>query len=122
VNMAAILLVEDEFLLAECYTLWLTATGHTVRHVTDAYAAVDAIDVTLPNVILLDLLLPGANGIQLLHTLRSHADLQHIPVIVCSNALPPNAPDLTQYGVTNVIDKTTIDRTTLCNAITKALI
>ncbi len=119
--MATILLVEDEMLLADCYMRWLGSAGHTVHHASDAYAAIDTVDDTPPQAILLDLLLPGANGLQLLHTLRSHADLQLIPIILCSNALPAKLPDLSAYGVKKVIEKTTLDRKKLCAAIAEVL-
>lgn len=115
--MATVLIVEDDLLLAECYARWLRAARHTIQHVGDAQQAIDAIDTTPPDVILLDMLLPGANGIQLLHTLRSHTDLARIPVIVCSNALPGHMPDVHAYGVVAVLDKTTLTRERLQEAV-----
>ncbi len=103
--MARVLLVEDDQWVVDCYRLWLSADGHSVRYCRDAQAAIDMIDDNPPDVIVLDLFLPFANGIQLLQTLRSHSDLAAIPVILCSSALPENLPDMTPYGVRHVLDK-----------------
>jgi DNA-binding response OmpR family regulator len=115
--MATILLVEDDPLLADCLARWLQAGGYTVVRCRDAQMAIDAIDDAPPQVILLDLLLPGANGIQLLHTLRSHADLVDIPIILCSSALPQRLPDFAAYGVRAALDKATLTRRSLHAAI-----
>ena len=118
--MATILIVEDDILLAECYQRWLAHTGHHTVHVRDAQAALDAIDDARPNVVLLDMLLPGANGMQLLNMLQSHVDLVGLPVVICSNVVPAQA-DFSVYGVTTVLDKTTVTRQSLSAAIGSAL-
>ena len=46
----------------------------------------ETIDRLKPNVIILDLFMPGPNGIVLLHEMQSHADLSRIPIILISNA------------------------------------
>lgn len=119
--MAHVLLIEDELWMADCYAQWLRSDGHTVRHVRDAQDALDALDDTLPELILLDLFLPYANGIQLLQTLRSHADLAHIPIILCSTALPPGSLPLEAYGVVGTIDKTTVSPRLLQQTVGEAL-
>jgi len=119
--MATILLIEDDVLLADCYVRWLASAGHKIQHVPDAQSAINAADEHRPDLILLDMLLPGANGMQVLHILQSHADLATIPVVVCSNALPDPAPNLSAYGVKNVVNKTTLTRPVLCAAIAGAI-
>lgn len=119
--MATILLVEDDQLLADCLAQWLQAENHTVIQAADAQSAVDCLDNTLPDAILLDIFLPGANGVQILHTLRSYAEFAEIPVIICSNAIAQFEPVLSAYGVRKVIDKTTLTRDVLATTIKEAL-
>ena len=119
--MARVLLIEDEQWMADCYTQWLQAVGHTVRHVRDAQDALDELDDTLPHLILLDLFLPHANGIQLLQTLRSHMDLSRIPIILCSTALPPESLPLEAYGVVSVVDKAVVSPRSLQQTVGEAL-
>lgn len=106
--MTQVLLVEDEVWLGESYMKRLVAEGYEVRWCRDGYEAIGLIDEERPDVIVLDLLLPWANGLQLLHELASHADLVQIPVIICSSALPQGVTveQLRHYGVRQVLDKT----------------
>lgn len=117
--MARVLVVEDNILTAECLQRWLQLAGHTVQYARDAQAALDCIDNTVPQVIVLDLLLLGASGVQLLHTLQSHADLANIPVIVCSNAVPHGIS--AAYGVRAVLLKPSLTRKKLCAAVQEVL-
>lgn len=119
--MATILVVEDELLLADCYIRWLRAEGYETLHATDAQAALDMLDEQPADVVLLDMLLPGASGMQVLHALQSHVDLAAIPVIVCSNALPQKIPDFSAYGVVAALDKTTLTRDKLGITVAEAL-
>lgn len=107
--MARILLVEDDTWLADCYRTWLTAAGHDVQLVTDAQNALDAIDDNRPDVIMLDLFLPHANGVQVLHTLQSYGDLANIPVLLCSSSFPNNMPDVSGYGVRRMLTKAVLN-------------
>jgi CheY-like chemotaxis protein len=118
--MATILIIEDDVLLAECFMRWLQSASYKIQHAFDGYTAIDVMDTTIPDVILLDILLPGANGIQFLHTLRSHRDLAHVPVILCSSALPPDSPGLA-YGVVGMLNKSELTRPALQRAVREAL-
>lgn len=119
--MATILIVEDNPLLADCYARWLQAAGYQVCTVGDAQAALDAMDVALPAAIVLDILLHGANGLQLLQVLRSHRDFSRVPIVLCSSVLPQPVPDLRAYGVVAALDKTTLNRRLLSRTIQEAL-
>lgn len=118
--MANILLVEDDQWMADCYQDWLRA-DHSVHHVRDAQGALDAADAQTPDVIVLDLFLPHANGVQLLHTLRSYTDLARVPVVLCSNQLPDALPRLAAYGVCQVVDKAVLTPQLLRQAVQGAL-
>lgn len=104
--MKTVLLVEDDVWIGECYQTWLKGFGYDVLWVRDAQAALDVFDETKVDVLLLDIMLPFANGIHLLNVLASHADLMHLPVIVCSSMAPGSS--LEPYGVRAVLDKATL--------------
>jgi CheY-like chemotaxis protein len=116
--MAQVLLVEDDQWIADCYQQWLR--GHTVHHARDAQQALDMADSHVPDVIMLDLFLPYANGVQLLHTLRSHTDLNHVPVLLCTGHPPDGAVQMEAYGVRRVLDKATLTPRMLQEAIKEA--
>lgn len=115
-----VLLVEDDRWLGECYEGWLKDFGYKVQWVRNAQAALDALDEVKIDIILLDIMLPFANGIHLLNVMASHSDLQRIPVIICSS-MPPTKRDIAAYGVRVVLDKTTLTPKRLQIAISKTL-
>lgn len=99
-----VLLVEDDRWMGECYLAWLQGFGYEVTWVQDAQAALNVLDDCKVELIVLDVMLPFANGVQFLNILASHADLMNIPVIVCSSMAPDGLQE--QYGVRAVLDKT----------------
>lgn len=117
--MKNILLVEDELWLGELYQKLFVKAGFDVRWCRDGYDAIDLIDQKQPDLIVLDILLPWANGIQLLHELASNYDLASIPVIICSSALPKEITleNLRHYGVVKILDKTSIKPRQLLAAV-----
>ena len=117
-----VLIVEDDEWQAEQYERRLKTAGIRTQVVPHALAAIDALDTALPDVIVLDVLLPGANAFAFLHELRSHSDLSNIPVILCTNSADQIAEeDVVAYGVVRVLDKTTMVPADLVAAIKKAL-
>jgi CheY-like chemotaxis protein len=77
-----ILVIEDEKFVAELLVLYLTHAGYRARHVADGPAALAAIAEHPPDLILLDLMLPGMDGGDVLAALRDTGVLT--PVIVTS--------------------------------------
>ena len=117
-----ILLVEDDVWLAELYMRTLQEAGFTYRHVPDGLAGIEAMDEAVPDVVVLDIFLPGPNGLVLLHEMQSYADLSALPVIVCTNsttALP--ASSLAAYGVKSILDKSEMQPRNLVAAVRRAL-
>ena len=117
--MANVVLIEDEPWLGELYRELLVQAGHRVQWCRDCYDGIELIDAEPPDAIILDLLLPWTNGIQLLHELASHADLAQIPVVLCTAAVPPHADTevLAAYGVRAVLDKTAMQPQAVVTAI-----
>lgn len=118
--MTQVLVVEDDAWQAEHIERQLRRAGYSVERAAHGLAAIDAVDQQTPDVVLLDLMLPGGNGLTLLHELQSHADLAQIPVVVCSTE-PLKLDDLRPYGVRSVLDKTTMTNADLGEAIGRAL-
>ncbi len=68
--MATILLVEDEAELARLVTRELEAAGYRVRHAPDGPAALRLFAEETPELVVLDWMLPGLNGLEVLRRLR----------------------------------------------------
>ncbi len=80
-----ILLVEPDRLTAKEVTSYLSQQ-HTVLHAVDAQAAIHAFDNHKVDAVILELVMPGHNGVEFLYELRSYEDLQNVPVIVYSQS------------------------------------
>ena len=77
--MARILIVEDEEKIARFVTLELEHEGYQVEHAADGRTAVDLALERDYDLILLDVLLPQLNGMEVLRRIRKHKDA---PVIM----------------------------------------
>jgi DNA-binding response OmpR family regulator len=118
-----VLIVEDDDWLAEQYKRILGEAGIRAESVPHALAAIDSIDATLPDALVLDLLLAGPNAFTLLHELHSHADLATIPIILCTTSADQIAEeDLQAYGVRQLLDKAAMMPNDFVAAVKKVLL
>jgi two-component system phosphate regulon response regulator PhoB len=79
---ANILLVEDEPAIQELIAVNLTRAGHNVIRVADAEAAQRLVREALPDLILLDWMLPGMSGVELARRLRADERTRTTPIIM----------------------------------------
>lgn len=82
--MATILLIEDTQPLAELYAYSLESAGHTVLNAQTGNIGRDYIHRQPVDLILLDIMLPGVNGLSLLREIKQDNSTKHIPVIMIS--------------------------------------
>lgn len=97
-----ILLVEDEPDIVDFMERMLRRAGYTIRVVADGLAAVTAIRIHPPAVMILDLVLPVMSGWAVLEQL--HREQCHVPVIVMT-ANPNAFARLSGYGVQHYLVK-----------------
>ena len=76
----SILLVEDEQSIASLVSLYLSNEGYDVTHVADGAQALDAVERVRPALVILDLMLPGMDGIEICRRLR--ASNQSVPIVM----------------------------------------
>lgn len=76
---ARILVVEDEPAIARLLCDYLRAAGHVPEHLADGHAVIPAVRANAPDLILLDLMLPGRDGVSICAELRGFSD---VPVIM----------------------------------------
>lgn len=120
--MSKILLIEDEPWMGELY-VQLLGREHDVTWLRDGYEAMDAIDAKRPDLIILDMMLPWASGVQVLHELVGYEDTAGIPVVLFSAALPESLDQetLRAYGVVAALDKTAVKPAQVLQAVNRAL-
>lgn len=79
---ASILVVEDEPAIQELISYNLETAGHRVVRADTAEKALQAVRAALPDLIVLDWMLPGMSGVELVRRLRSDERARAIPVIM----------------------------------------
>ncbi len=136
--MVKVFIIEDDVMMAECLEL-ATLNGlrklqssypdklatdnystYTVSKFTNIFDATQAINQSLPDLIILDILLSGPDGFSLLNELMTYNDTATIPIIVVSS-LDLNQQNLAHYGVVRVFQKESMTPLQLSNAIQEIL-
>lgn len=136
--MVKVFIIEDDVMMAECLEL-ATLNGlrklqssypdklatdnystYTVSKFTNIFDATQAINQSLPDLIILDILLSGPDGFSLLNELMTYNDTAAIPIIVVSS-LDLNQQNLAHYGVVRVFQKESMTPLQLSNAIQEIL-
>ena len=103
---ARILIAEDEVNIAESLSFILGRAGYDVDAVADGEAALRQVRKLMPDLLILDVMLPGMNGFELLKTLRADARLKHLPVIVLTARTQPHDRELAEsIGVAAYLTK-----------------
>ncbi|MBP6679154.1 MAG: response regulator [Paracoccus sp.] len=79
-----VLLIEDEPSIAEAIRFVLTREGWQCEAWPQGTGAIERIRLLRPRLVILDLMLPGRSGAELLTDLRADAELRHLPVLLLS--------------------------------------
>ena len=80
--MSRILVVEDEQDIAELIAHSLQRAGHTVERLGSGHGAVARVKESSPDFIVLDLMLPGMDGLLVCQALRADAATAAVPIIM----------------------------------------
>ena len=103
--METILLVEDSKFLRAATERILTKAGYQVICAGDGDEALALAGSRLPDLIVLDMLLPKLSGPEVLRSLKKNDLTAHIPVVVLSSLSQNNGPKLMQEGADAFIEK-----------------
>ena len=82
--MANVLIVDDDEDGCRPLGRLLEVVGHKPFFVHDGRAALSLLDTIRPDMILLDVMMPGLNGIDVLKTIRAHPLHKDLPVVIYS--------------------------------------
>lgn len=80
--MKTIFVVEDDSAINELIAYALRGEGFTVKGYGDGETFLNALSAALPDLVLLDIMLPGQDGLAVLRRLRADARTQALPVIL----------------------------------------
>lgn len=78
----SVLLIEDEKSIAEALRFLLTRDGHRVSVHADGLGAIEKLRELRPDLVILDVMLPGRSGFDILADLRADPASQALPVIL----------------------------------------
>lgn len=80
--MNSILIVDDDPNNFEVIEALLFKEGYNLSYASSGLQALEALELNLPDVILLDVMMPDIDGIEVCHQIKSDSRWQHIPVIM----------------------------------------
>ncbi|MFC1598323.1 response regulator transcription factor [Patescibacteria group bacterium] len=82
-----VLIIEDDKFLSELISTKLTKEGYNISLATDGESGVEMAVSEKPEIILLDIMLPGMSGFEVQEALNKHEDetVKNIPVLILSN-------------------------------------
>lgn len=82
--MITVLLVEDSLTETEVLTRYLSQAGLRVVSVKSGEEAQIKLQAQKPDLVILDVILPGQSGFELCRFLKTNSSTQQIPVVICS--------------------------------------
>ena len=103
--MATILLVEDSKFLRIATERMMTKAGYRVITAGDGEEALQVAARALPDLIILDMLLPKLSGPEVLRSLKDNSATAQIPVIVCTGLCQKNEDKLLREGAAAFLEK-----------------
>lgn len=106
--MKRILIIEDDPLIANIYQQKFNLEGFLVDVAADGKQGIQMIETRKHDLVLLDLMLPAMNGVEVLKVVRSKSDLRFLPIIVFSNCyLTDMVAEAQRAGATQILTKAT---------------
>jgi CheY-like chemotaxis protein len=85
-----VLLVEDSEPVRDAYAILLEESGYRVALAADGLAALQLVAETPPDLVLLDLGLPGVDGLQVIRALKSAPETSAIPILALTGTDDPS--------------------------------
>lgn len=115
-----VLMVEDDVFLCELVLLKLSNLGCIPYSTANGNEALELARQYMPDVIILDLMLPGMPGEEILVHLKEDSELKHIPVVVFSNkSEPEDIKSNLAAGAVEYLVKSSTDLNALADTIRK---
>jgi CheY-like chemotaxis protein len=120
--MKQIVVIEDNNVAANLYRSALSREGYQVEVASDGESGLAAITRLRPDLVLLDLMLPKVDGLEVLRRIRALPDLGKLPVIITSNAYTATRMDeLWKAGATQIVTKASISPKELARVVKETL-
>ena len=79
-----IVIVDDDEQILMLVDILLRRQGYQVVKCPNAYAALELLETTTPDLLILDYMMPGMNGLELCQQVRVHPDASKMPILMLS--------------------------------------
>ncbi len=120
--MKKILVAEDDKYLGTAYRVKLTKAGYQVQIARDGQEALEAMKSFIPDLIILDLVMPVKDGFATLEEIKLNPQLKSIPVIIASNLGQKEDTDRAlKLGANDFVVKSDFSIQSLLEKITKLI-
>jgi DNA-binding response OmpR family regulator len=121
--MSKVLIIDDDRWFADAIAKNLHKAGWQTHISPNAAKGIEAIDDFDPDVLLLDVMLPGSSAPAILNELQSHTDLADLPIVLCTsvNSNEFDLDALKSYGVREVLDKAHSEPDDIAKALSHAI-
>lgn len=105
-----VLMIEDDETIASMYQLRLEAEGWEVHVADSGEAGIDLATSLSPDAVVLDIMLPGIDGVEVLRQLRASDATRGLRVVVLSNSagLPESAEEARRLGIVEWLVKSRV--------------
>jgi CheY-like chemotaxis protein len=103
--MALVLVVDDEPLTLELMSTFLRFIGHEAMEALTSRQALEQVRQQTPDAILLDIMLPDINGVELCRQLRADPATAGVPIIMISAIAPPQMRESMEAGANAYLTK-----------------
>jgi CheY-like chemotaxis protein len=120
--MKKVLIIDDDQFILKVYQKKFETEGLVVEVAADGPSSLDTLRKSVPALILLDLMLPGMNGVELLGHIRTLPGCAEIPVIVFSHSFDEKLLDAARSaGAIQCLNKNSISPNRLLEIVRAAL-
>ena len=104
--MSSILIAEDDPLTGRIYETCLKESGFQVELVANGLAFLARFREYTPDALLLDIMLPGLSGVEIINRIRATPSRKHLPIVAVTNAfVPALIKAVSEVGASAVLDK-----------------
>src|SRR5208282_6334428 len=104
--MKKILIIEDDLIIRSIYRRKFEMSGYKVETAEEGTAALNMMPVFKPDIIQVDIMLPGIDGVEVIRQIRAWPDFRLVPIIVISSFYRPDlAKEAWKAGATKCVSK-----------------
>lgn len=121
-HMKTVLIIDDNPVITSIYRGKLATGGLHTEVATDGEAGLEMLDRCKPDVVLLDLMLPKVNGMDVLKRIRARPEYKTLPVVVFSNSYSAEVMQQAWgFGATDVLHKSSTTPQNVVLALLRAI-